>query len=188
MATLRNIVIVLVLAVLSIAWRDYNLNTFMAPGVELVTVLAVVSALLLPRAVAVVVPLLTVAAGDLILGSHSVIFLYVWGAWVAIAVGALLVRRANSVRSAALHGAGIGVASSTLFFLVTNFGTWMLGRGEWYADSLAGLLSAYAMGLPFYLYPLVANLVLVPLAAAGGYALRRRSTVTAPVAVAVADR
>lgn len=172
MSTVLRYVVVAALAVVAVAWRDFNLNTFMAPGVELVTVLAVVCAILLPRAIAVAVPLLTVAAGDVILGSHSVIFLYVWGAWIAIAVGALLMRTERSKRGTLLAGAGIGAAASTLFFLVSNFGTWMLGRGEWYADSLAGLLSAYGMGLPFYLYPLLANVVLVPVAALAAHGLR----------------
>lgn len=169
---------VVLVAVASIAWRDYNLNTFLAPGVELVTVLAVVSATLLPRAVAVAVPLVTVAIGDVLLGSHSVIFLYVWGAWAAVAAGSLLMRKARSRKTTVLLGAGVGAGSSTLFFLVTNFGTWMLGRGEWVADSFAGLMSTYAMGIPFYLYPLLANLVLVPAFALGAYALRERQEAT----------
>lgn len=180
MSTVLRYAVVVLLAVASIAWRDFNLNTFLAPGVELVTVLAVVSAILLPRTLAVAVPLLTVAAGDLLLGSHSVIFLYVWGAWIAVAVGALVMRKSRSRRATALVGAGVGAASSTLFFLVSNFGTWMLGRGEWYADSLAGLLTAYGMGLPFYLYPLLANLVLVPVAAVAAHRLRERQDAPAP--------
>ncbi len=174
MSTVIRYAAVVVVAAVSLLWRDYNLNTFLAPGVELVTVLAVVSAILLPRAVAIAVPLVTVAVGDLLLGSHSVIFLYVWGAWIAIAVGTLVLRRERSRARTATAAAVVGVGASTLFFLVTNFGTWMLGRGEWYADSFAGLLSAYAMGLPFYLYPLLANLVLVPAAALGAHELRAR--------------
>ncbi|QGH68195.1 DUF6580 family putative transport protein [Pseudactinotalea sp. HY158] len=174
MSTALRYAVVVLLAAASLLWRDYNLNTFLAPGVELVTVLAVVSAILLPRVVAVAVPLLTVAVGDLVLGSHSVIFLYVWGAWVVIAIAALVMRRDRSRTATALVGLGIGAGASTLFFLVTNLGTWMLGRGEWYADSFAGLLTAYGMGLPFYLYPLAANLVLVPAAAVAAHALRGR--------------
>ncbi|WP_413450168.1 DUF6580 family putative transport protein [Georgenia phoenicis] len=180
MHTVLKYAVVALLAVASVAWRDYNLNTFLAPGVELVTVLAVVSAILLPRTLAIAVPLLTVAVGDVLLGSHSVIFLYVWGAWVAIAAGALVMRRARSARSTALVGMGVGAGSSTLFFLVTNFGTWMLGRGEWVADSAAGLLSTYVMGLPFYLYPLLANVVLVPAAAVAAHALRAYQDAPAP--------
>ncbi|HLT84486.1 MAG TPA: DUF6580 family putative transport protein [Phototrophicaceae bacterium] len=180
MSTVLKYAVVALVAVASVAWRDLNLNTFLAPGVELVTVLAVVSAILLPRPVAVAVPLVTVAIGDVLLGSHSVIFLYVWGAWLAVAVGSLVMRRTRSRRSVVLLGAGVGAASSTLFFLVTNFGTWMLGRGEWVADSVAGLVSTYAMGLPFYLYPLLANLVLVPAAALGAHALREREAALVP--------
>lgn len=172
MSTVLRYAVVAALAVVSIAWRDFNLNTFVVPGVELVTVLAVVSAVLLPRAIAIAVPLVTVAIGDVVLGSHSVIFLYVWAAWIVIAVGALVMRKERSRRATLLTGIGVGAGASTLFFLVSNFGTWMLGRGEWYADSFAGLLSAYGMGLPFYLYPLLANLVLVPAAAVAAHALR----------------
>ncbi|MCA5893451.1 hypothetical protein LEP48_08810 [Isoptericola sp. NEAU-Y5] len=180
MSTVLKYVVVAVLAVVSIAWRDLNLHTFLAPGVELVTVLAVASAVLLPRVPAVAVPLVTVAVGDVVLGSSSAISLYVWVAWCAVAVGALALRAARSRRATLALGAGFGAAASTLFFLVSNFGTWMLGRGEWYADSLSGLLAAYAAGVPFYLVPLGANLVLVPVAALAAHALRASSAVPAP--------
>lgn len=180
MITFRNYTIVIALAALSIAWRDYNLNTFLAPGLEMITLVAVVSALLLPVVAAISIPLLTVALGDMLLGSHSYIFVFVWGAWALIAAMALFMRKASSAKSAAAHGAGIGVASSSAFFLITNFGTWFMGRGEWYADSLAGLMGAYAMGLPFYLTPLVANLVLCPVVALLVYRVKETAPKTAP--------
>src|SRR5690625_5624019 len=96
MSTVLRYAVVVLLAVASIAWRDFNLNTFLAPGVELVTVLAAVSAILLPRTLAVAVPLLTVAVGDVLLGSYSVIFLCVWAAWIALAGAACLMRSMRS--------------------------------------------------------------------------------------------
>lgn len=181
MNKILNYGIVTVIALLSIAWRDYNLNTFVAPGLEFVTVLAIVCAILLPRPAAIAVPLVTVAIGDFILGSYSGIFLFVWSAWVAIAVGALILRKADSKRKAALYGAGVGIASSTLFFIVTNFGAWFIGRGEWYANSIDGLISSYVMGIPFYLTPLAGNLILAPLFAVGAYVVKQHQFVTSTV-------
>ncbi len=36
--------------------------------------------------------------------------------------------------------------SSTLFFLVTNFGVWLIG----YPHTLAGLISCYTLAIPFF--------------------------------------
>ncbi len=75
-------------------------------------------------------------------GFHqSMIFVY--GAFAAIAIiGTLLKKRINLPR---LAGATIG--SSILFYIVTNFGVW-LSTGM-YPMTIEGLLSCYAMGLPF---------------------------------------
>jgi hypothetical protein len=39
------------------------------------------------------------------------------------------------------------IASSLLFFLVTNFGVWI--AGGFYSPDFAGLMECYAMGIPF---------------------------------------
>ena len=49
---------------------------------------------------------------------------------------------------------GTILGSSTLFFLLTNFGVWILG----YPFTLAGLVSCYTMALPFFVNTIVGDL------------------------------
>ncbi|HUD21066.1 MAG TPA: DUF6580 family putative transport protein [Candidatus Saccharimonadales bacterium] len=78
---------------------------------------------------------------DLFLGFHNVM-IYVYGSFI------LTVFLAEH-----WQGTGYGkltitaVASSLIFFLVTNFGVWQ--EGWLYPHTLAGLISSYTMGLPF---------------------------------------
>ena len=46
--------------------------------------------------------------------------------------------------------------SSSVFFLVSNFGVWLAG---WYSLSVAGLVACYAAAIPFYGYSLIGDLV-----------------------------
>lgn len=181
---IRNYVLVGVIAVMSIFWRDYNANYFLAPGIELVTILAVASALLLPRVQAILVPLVVIGIGDMILG-NSFIWVFTWSAWAIIAAGALLTRRLHSTKALLLGGAAVGAGSSTFFFIWTNFGVWLQGIGIWTEPTVASLIATYVAGIPFYLTPLAFNVVAVPLAALGLSAIGARSTEqeTAPATV-----
>lgn len=42
------------------------------------------------------------------------------------------------------------IASSTLFFIVTNFAVWYLNSGTFYPKTLNGLLLCYQMAMPFF--------------------------------------
>jgi hypothetical protein len=52
--------------------------------------------------------------------------------------------------------AGAAIASSVLFFLVTNFGTW--ATGELYPQTLAGLAACYVAAIPFFQNTLAGDL------------------------------
>ena len=52
---------------------------------------------------------------------------------------------------------GGAVVSSVLFFVLTNFGTWL--TGGIYPKNIGGLLACYAAGIPFYWNTLLSNLV-----------------------------
>lgn len=185
--SVRNYLILAILAVTATAWRIYNAETFLAPGVELITLLSVASALLLPRVAAIVLPLGVVFVGDLILGGAGLSSAFVWAAWAIIAVVALLARRLHSTKAMVLGGAGLGAAGSTLFFLISNFGVWVHGlSGGWSAPGFDGLVATYVMGLPFYLTPLAFNLALVPLAVTAVDWIGERSTAPALPAPATA--
>ena len=70
---------------------------------------------------------------------------FTWAAYLmvlALAVFAL----SGRTRLAAL--AGTTIASSTIFFAVSNFGVW--ASGMLYPHTWSGLLTCYAMGVPFF--------------------------------------
>jgi hypothetical protein len=156
------------LVVIAEAWRLYNYQHLILPGLELVTASTLVAAALLPRRAAVAVPLALMAGGDLILGNSPILF-FTWSAFAAIGLAGLGLRRLQSARGKlVLASAGAGVAASVFFFLFTNFGVWLLGDGTMYAKTWQGLIDCYIMGLPFYRTNVLGNLVLVPAVMAVG--------------------
>lgn len=52
---------------------------------------------------------------------------------------------------------GGAIIATLLFFVVTNFGTWL--AGTLYAKSLAGLVACYVAAIPFLLNSLASNLI-----------------------------
>jgi hypothetical protein len=54
---------------------------------------------------------------------------------------------------------GVGISSSVLFFLITNFGTWI--SSTIYAKSISGLIACYAAGIPFFWNTLAGDLFYV---------------------------
>jgi hypothetical protein len=48
------------------------------------------------------------------------------------------------------------LASSTFFFLTTNFAVW--ASGTWYPKTLDGLMWAYTLGLPFFRNMMIGDL------------------------------
>ncbi|MCA1714808.1 MAG: hypothetical protein LC715_06785, partial [Gammaproteobacteria bacterium] len=66
---------------------------------------------------------------------------------------------------------GYSLAGSVLFFLVTNFGTWL--GSSMYPQTGAGLVAAYAAGIPFFQWTVLGTLFYAALLF-GGFALIRR--------------
>ncbi len=96
------------------------------------------------------VPLAAMLLSDLILGLvqyGTAIFLlmpYVYACFVATTCLGLLLRpRRSPVRIAAA-----ALASSVLFFIVTNFGAWL--AFPFYPKTWDGLVACYLAGLPFF--------------------------------------
>ena len=118
------------------------------------------------RAVAFAAPLGALLLSDAILGFHSGIP-FVYGS-VALVV---LIGWAVAKRMTALTIAGAAVASSILFFALTNFGTWL--TSGMYAPTLAGLAACYVAAIPFFQNTLAGDLLFSALLF-GGFALLER--------------
>ena len=98
----------------------------------------------LPRKWAIGVPLVAMFISDLSLGFyHLPVMLTVYGSLAAMTfIGSWIKEiKPHKVLAASL-------ASSTFFFLTTNFAVW--ASGTWYPKTAAGLMLAYEMGIPFF--------------------------------------
>ena len=92
---------------------------------------------------AFLVPLAAMLVSDLILGFH-VTMPAVYLSFVAtVGIGLLIARKPNL-----LNIAGASLSASLLFFVVTNFGSWL--GSPYYPQTFTGLMEAYAAGLVFF--------------------------------------
>ncbi|WP_402464809.1 DUF6580 family putative transport protein [Isoptericola aurantiacus] len=155
--------VAVLLVVAAVVWRLVKDDLGAPPNLELSTFAAFAAAGLLRHRLAMLAPLVVVAVSDVLL-SNSAILVFTWTAWAAIGVGAWWTRRATGARRfvAAL---AFGVGGSLWFYLWTNFGVWLQGRGTFYPAGLDGLVASYVAGLPFLRPMLLGNLVLLPVAA-----------------------
>jgi hypothetical protein len=80
--------------------------------------------------------------GDLYLGFHDTMFFTYISLAIAVALG-LLIKRLKFTE--VLFS---GLASSACFFLVTNFGAWIVL--DMYEKNLAGLIKSYVLAVPFF--------------------------------------
>ena len=103
--------------------------------------------------VAIALPLLAMVLADLIIGLHSSM-LWVYGAVSASVALSHLVRKAGPKLA---RIGGMALASSGLFFVLTNFGVW-LGSG-FYPLTAEGLMACYIAALPFFGNTLASTLV-----------------------------
>ena len=94
------------------------------------------------KKVALIIPLTAMLISDLFLGFHNTI-IYVYASFfLTVLIGRLI--KNNRWQSLALAS----LASSVLFFLITNFGVWL--SYSMYPKTIDGLFQSYLMGLPFF--------------------------------------
>jgi len=117
-----------------------------------VAAVAIFGGSILPRRLAVLVPLLAMMFSDAIIGFHNLIPL-TWGCYVLIALTSSHWLRKPSLR----RGAIITLSGSTLFFIVTNFGVW--AWSSMYAHTWNGLALCYTMALPFFRNTLLSDML-----------------------------
>ena len=96
------------------------------------------------KRLAFIIPILCMFLSDLFLGFHSTLpFVYL--AFICISF--------LGIYSKNIHNSTI-LTSSTLFFVVTNFGVWLLG----YPNTMAGLISCYTLAIPFFINTILGDL------------------------------
>ena len=82
----------------------------------------------------------------------------------------------------ALTLAGAAIASSLLFFVVVDFGIWLMG--DMYPRTFAGLVACYTAALPFYRNQVAGDLLFTAVLF-GAYALALTIKTRRPLTLAV---
>ena len=137
------------------------------PNFSPIAAIALFSGAYLPnRAIAFVAPIAALLLSDLFLGFYpELLFVY-------LSVAAtVLIGWAVAKRKTALTIAAAAVAGSLLFYLVTNFGVWLLM--DYYPKTAAGLVACYVAAIPFFQNTLAGDLAFAALLF-GGFALAER--------------
>ena len=122
----------------------------------------------LSRRWAILLPWAAIALSDLVLGWHRTIP-FTWGAVLLTGFLAWWLRARPSTGRIVTAS----LAGSCLFFVVTNFGVWMVGG--LYPQTLEGLRQCYVAAIPFFRNSIAGDLVYTA-ALFGGYAVWRRCT------------
>jgi hypothetical protein len=125
------------------------------PNVSPITALALFSgAYLADRKLAILVPMAAMFIGDLVLGLHNIMF-FVYGAFILISLIGIFI----STRVCGHVVIAASLVSSVLFFLVTNFGVWVVSG--FYPMTFDGLITCYTAAIPFFQMTLMGDLFFV---------------------------
>jgi hypothetical protein len=118
------------------------------------------------RWLAFAAPLGALLLSDLVLGFYPGMWVQYLTVALVVLIGWGALKRVSAVRVG-----GAALASSVLFFVVTNFGTWALSG--MYPPSLSGLAACYVAAIPFFQNTLTGDLFYSGLLF-GGFALAER--------------
>ena len=119
------------------------------------------------REIAFIAPLGALLLSDLALGFYpEAIFVYLSVAGTVL-IGGVLAKRRTVLRVGAA-----AIASSMVFFLVTNLGVWLVT--DYYPKTLPGLVACYVAAIPFFQNTLAGDLFYSALLF-GGFALLERA-------------
>ena len=136
-------VIILALGVLTRFWDH-------APNFTPTIALALFGGFYLPRKFALAVPMLFMLLSDILLGFHDTMF-FTWGSVFLISWIGIWARERKSFPVILASG----VASSVLFFVVTNLGAWP----TLYPMTWQGLVECFAAAIPFFRNTFVSTVV-----------------------------
>ena len=118
-------------------------------------------------AVALVAPLGALFLSDLVLGFYRGMPTVYFSVALIVIIGWVALRRVSPLRVG-----GAAIASSVLFFVLTNFGMWL--SSGFYPHTLAGLEACYIAAIPFFQNTVAGDLFYAAVLF-GGFALLERT-------------
>ena len=121
------------------------------PNFAPIGALALFGGAALPGVWAFAVPLAALVLSDAVLGFYQG-WVWVYGSFALIVLIGTALRR----RRTALKVAGAALASSVVFFAITNFGEWL---GPLYPHTPAGLQADFVAAIPFFRNTALSDLV-----------------------------
>lgn len=115
---------------------------------------------------AYLVPLVLMLLSDIILQGLYFAGITEWPAFyssmpIVYAAFAAVVLIGQTIRTkiSVLSIAGGAVAGSLVFFVLSNFGVWLMGDGMMYSRDFAGVIDCFAAGIPFYRNTILGDLI-----------------------------
>jgi len=116
-----------------------------------IAAIAIFGGALLPRRLALWVPLGAMMVSDALIGFHKLIPV-TWGAYALISLASSYWLKKPTLG----RGAVLTLSSSMFFFMVTNFGVWLWSG--MYAHTISGLNQCFTLALPFFRNTLLSDL------------------------------
>ena len=98
------------------------------------------------------IPIIIMFVSDLIIGLHGTIP-FVYGAFLLITLVGFWLKKHFSYKNLLI----VTLLSSVSFFLITNFGVWLVY--DMYPKTFSGLIEAYVMAIPFFRNTLLGDLL-----------------------------
>jgi hypothetical protein len=99
--------------------------------------------------IAYLIPLTALFLTDMIIGFHSTMWAVYLGFAITVYIGTKL-----SANSKPLPVIGASLLSSTIFYIITNFGSWL----AFYPHNIQGLMDCYILAIPFFNNGIVGDL------------------------------
>lgn len=121
------------------------------PNLVPITAIALFAGAYLPYKYGWAVPVVLMIGSDLILGLHNVV-LFTWGSYLLIALLGRFFLKGRGFGGCTIIGS---IAAAVLFFVVTNFGVWLMSG--MYPHTLVGLMNSYVMAIPFFRNSLIGD-------------------------------
>ncbi len=122
------------------------------PNFSPVVGIALFSGVYLKKGQALTVPFFLYVLSDILLGMHDAV-LFTWSSILLISYLGMRLKQTKTASRVISYA----VLSSVLFFLITNFGVWLL----WYPRSFEGFVECFTLAVPFFRISVLADLLYV---------------------------
>lgn len=136
---LNNIVASLLIILFAVVLRLLPHPANIAP----ITAIALFGGVYLNKKYAFILPIVIMVISDIFLGFHNTI-LFVYGSFFITGILGLWIRNNKNT----LKVISTTFASSILFFIITNFGVWLVSG--MYELTFNGLVNAYVLAIPYF--------------------------------------